>query len=101
MNINISERIKLVEEEIRYETDDESDSDNDFNLPHLEAKQTNGQYLKKKGQELKCYKCGHVSNTEMSLKKHINIKHPLQNMEEEEISSKEIDFTATSCIKLW
>ena len=74
------------------ETDDEGDSDNDFNLSRSEAKQTNGNYLKTKGQELKCFKCEHVSNTEMSLKKHINTKHPLQNMEEEEISSKEIDY---------
>ena len=92
LNINISERIKLVEEEIRYETDDEGDSDNDPNLPHLEAKQTNGKYLKKKGQELKCCKCEHVSNTEMSLKKHINTNHSLQNIEEEERRSKEIDY---------
>ena len=91
-NMNISERIKLVEEEIRYETDYDGDSDNDFNLPHLEAKQTNGKYLKKKGQELKCCKCGHVSNTEMSLKIYINTRHTLQNMEEEEISSKEVDY---------
>ena len=66
MNINISERIKLVEEEIKYKTDDEGDSDYDFDLPPLEAMQTNGKYWKEKGQELKCCKCEHVNNTEMS-----------------------------------
>ena len=54
MNMNISEIIKLVEEDIKYETDGEGDSDNDLNLPHFEAQQSNGKYFKKKGQELKC-----------------------------------------------
>ena len=40
--MNISERIKLVEEKNKYETGDEGDSDNDLSLPHFEATQTNG-----------------------------------------------------------
>ena len=54
MNMNISEKIKLVEKGIKYETNDEGDSDNDLNLPHFEAKQTIGNYLKTKWHELKC-----------------------------------------------
>ena len=53
--MNTSEKIKLVEKGIKYETNDEGDSDNNFNLPHFEAKQTIEKYLKKKWQEQKCY----------------------------------------------
>ena len=49
--------------------------------------------VKKKRQEYKCDKCDFAGDTELSFKKHINTKHPIQNNEEHEIKSIRIDCT--------
>ena len=88
MNESMSERIKDVEEEMKYETDEESDIDNDQNISKFEDKLIN----EKKVQYINCFKCDFVCNTEMSMKKHTNTKHPIQNNKENEIKSKEIGY---------
>ena len=81
MNTSMSEIIKDVEEEMKYETDDEGDSDTDLNMSNFEDKQINEKCWQKKGQvqrQVTCFNCDFVCNTEMSMKKHTNTKHPIQ-----------------------
>ena len=93
INTDISERIKHVEEEINYETGDECDGDNDLNLSYFNAKLILKNSAQKKRQGYKCDKCDFAGDTELSFKKHINTKHPIQNNEEHEIKSIRIDCT--------
>ena len=92
-NSDIAERIQLVEEEIKDEAEDESDSDIDINLSHSKSKLNYDNHLKKIGHELKCDECDFVGNTDLSIKKHVNTEHSIQNIEEQENNSSKTDCT--------
>ena len=85
INIDLIERIKHVEEEIIYDTDDECESDNDINSSYSNAKLFHKESVHNKGQTYKCNKCDFAGHTEVSLKKHRNTKHSLQNNGESEV----------------
>ena len=90
-NTDIAERLKHVEEDINDETDDECDSEIDLNLSQLKNKLTCKHSQEKKGQDLKCDKCDFVGDSELSMSKHTNIRHPLQKTEDKEINSARIN----------
>ena len=93
INKDIIERIKQVEEEINDDTDDECESDNDINLCYSSAKLIHKESVQNKGQTYKCNKCDFAGHTEVSFKKHMNTKHPLQNNVESEVKSMNKDCT--------
>ena len=70
-----------------------SDNDIDFNLLHSKSKLNYENHLKKIGHELKCDECDFVGNTDLSIKKHVNTKHSIQNIEEQENNSSKTDCT--------
>ena len=90
-NTDITERLKHIEEDINDETDDDCDSEIDLNLSRLKYKLPCKSSLEKKGQDLKCDKCDFVGDTELSISKHTNTRHPLQKTEDREINSTRID----------
>ena len=75
-NLELVDRLKYLEEDLfEDESDDENESNVEFNL----VKPVSNKEKQKHANKFKCSQCDYISKTDMSLKKHVNTKHPLQN----------------------
>ena len=90
---DIAERLKHVEEEINYETDDDYDSEINMSLSQLKDKLTCESHGKKKGQDLICDKCDFVGDTVLLIRKHTKTRYFFRTTEDKEINTIRIDGT--------
>ena len=90
---DIAERLKHVEEEIHYETDDDYDSEINTSLSQLKNKLKSKSHGNEKGQDLICDNCDFVRDTVLLIRKHTKTRHSIRTTEDKEINTIRIDGT--------
>ena len=86
-NKEVEKGIKLIEDDLTDESEDESD--------RIKGQQTFQGHVKKTDLKLKCSKCEFYSKSEVQLKKHKNTKHANEHVKAS--IEEEGDFTNTDC----